>query len=1115
MRRRQGSVLLMGAVAFAALLSSPAEAQAPDVRNIRPTMLVGLDTSGSMERLPGCACRTAACTECLPRCNPGDYQRNRWSMMLEALTGGFTSYTCSSEERVGGRYRGEPDSRYYLPHIDMPLGVDQLNNGILDVYVDRVKFGLMTFDTVGTLVGQPALIPASVYRGAGFLSDASGPLGEYSYGRNREFMFPGCGEPYMLNNGARNEGTHGGALISVGGELDDHRYINQLIQESLLQESGGFDALRPHGATPIAGMLDDIRYYYNNHPDVRGIAAAGATGDPFYACRPRYAVILTDGYPNADMRGAPYFCESLDRCPYQTPAAIANALCQYNPRSSACEGVLDGVFVVGFDVDDADAADLDAIADAGGTGEAYRATDVPSLLSALGAILDAAAPGTTTRTVPAFTNTATSGGSTTAQAQYNTGFVVSEDDETPWEGRLDRVRFECDGTDVNREWDPDEVPADEFHRVLNERSEARRIWTVVPTGRGRGPDTALHGDAATSSGIMDGIGVPTLTPIGARATGRIMLEPGSEPTATVRGHLGRDPRATVDWLHGEPGTAREGRRFGDIYHSSPVVIGPPSIDIEDDAFNAYRERPDIATRPTVLYVGTNDGLLHAFAVGDAEPLSRDGTDHTDPLGVGTVTAGKELWAFLPPMVMPKLDDAMASHQWMVDGTPVVKEVFLGRLPGGSPDPDTYHTILLIPLRGGGNAILALDVTDPLDPQFLWQFTDRDMGSTYGQPAMGQVLVQLSGVTHERAIAILPGGQGFLDTSRTTGPIGCPARGRGMPPVTDGTIRARSVQRCWRRMGRQSWIVDLASGNVLRHLDEGVFPAPMNGGVSLHSGDTGRVATRAYTINSDGVLWRFDMSSTNPSDWDAAAFHDLMHDFGAGDGQPGPFAPIVSTNSQGEVVILAATGDMERLDDTTARNVVASITETVTYTDTGAVDEVTGRLNWEVTLEPGEIVTGPLELFESKVYWGSFITANDPTNACLLGGSRIWGVEYIESDGTDPVGAIESPAGSGTFVTNIDFDDDSALSNAIVMGVRVAQRPSCVTSEVVTETDPYLPDRAHVNVTDVGPPQFELVAQLSGTEASISVGDGNVGEFTRELAITPARTEHVGITGSVD
>src|SRR5690554_4084743 len=127
----------------------------PDVRDIPPVVMLLIDTSGSMERRLDCICSTEACTECLPVCSGMDVPLNRWHTLLAALTGTNlgTPQGCTTRPRT--RY----DAGYFIPHFDFPylspISVDgpldegRNANGILDTYRERIKFGLMTFDTVG------------------------------------------------------------------------------------------------------------------------------------------------------------------------------------------------------------------------------------------------------------------------------------------------------------------------------------------------------------------------------------------------------------------------------------------------------------------------------------------------------------------------------------------------------------------------------------------------------------------------------------------------------------------------------------------------------------------------------------------------------------------------------------------------------------------------------------------------------------------------------------------------------------------------------------------------------------------------------------------------------
>src|SRR5690606_26286594 len=99
------------------------------------------------------------------------------------------------------------------------------------------------------------------------------------------------------------------------------------------------------------------------------------------------------------------------------------------------------------------------------------------LLNRIGEVLDRAAPGTTTRTRPAFvTGGSTFSSGVAAQLEFNAGFQVG-DAETPWTGVLERTRHMCNASLVVEPEDPaDRV---QFHEVLNARTETRTLYTVV------------------------------------------------------------------------------------------------------------------------------------------------------------------------------------------------------------------------------------------------------------------------------------------------------------------------------------------------------------------------------------------------------------------------------------------------------------------------------------------------------------------------------------------------------------------------------------------------------------------------------------------------------------
>ena len=245
--------------------------------------------------------------------------------------------------------------------------------------------------------------------------------------------------------------------------------------------------------------------------------------------------------------------------------------------------------------------------------------------------------------------------------------------------------------------------------------------------------------------------------------------------------------------------------LGAIYRSSPTLIGPPNDLLRDDSYRALAEQRK--SRRPAMFVATTDGVLHAF-----KALSTSGTPTFD-----NVAAEHELWAFIPPAVLPKLASNYPSgQQILLDGTPAVKDVVWDRLL--RPEAPLYHTTLVSGMGAGGGGYYALSVTDvdcqgasstgigsatngclpsgsittsgsltnlasatTKGPQFLWQLTDvesigttetakplrtsRDgkdfvalFGKESGNAAIATLLVKPdSGIARQVGVAILPGG----------------------------------------------------------------------------------------------------------------------------------------------------------------------------------------------------------------------------------------------------------------------------------------------------------------------------------------------------------------------
>lgn len=194
----------------------------------------------------------------------------------------------------------------------------------------------------------------------------------------------------------------------------------------------------------------------------------------------------------------------------------------------------------------------------------------------------------------------------------------------------------------------------------------------------------------------------------------------STGSGCVSNTSGATAQTLINYLRGD--RTNEGTYYrprinvlGDIVASESRYVKAPLQNYTDSGFSAFKTT--MASRTGMVYVGANDGMLHAF----------------------NATTGKEAWAYIPSRVVSglyKLADTnyANNHQYFVDGTPSIAEVY-GPCRSGITGCSTneWRTILVGGLNGGGKGYYALDITDPTTPIFLWEFTDTNMGYTYGNP----------------------------------------------------------------------------------------------------------------------------------------------------------------------------------------------------------------------------------------------------------------------------------------------------------------------------------------------------------------------------------------------
>lgn len=267
-------------------------------------------------------------------------------------------------------------------------------------------------------------------------------------------------------------------------------------------------------------------------------------------------------------------------------------------------------------------------------------------------------------------------------------------------------------------------------------------------------------------------------------------------------------------------------RLGDIVHSSPLFVGAPSTpypdDIESAAYSSYVNSA-AKNRRKVVYVGANDGILHAF---------------------DTENNGQELFAYVPNLLFSTasdtglhyLTDSTYEHKWYVDLSATAADVYLSG----------WKTVLVGALRGGGKGIFALDITDPTGfnaNSVLWEFTHANLGYTFSEIRIGKL-------NNGKWAAIF--GNGY--NSDPTGD----GRAKLFIVYLDGSNLSSPV------------VLDTGAGSIVSG-NCGDPSSDCNGmsSPSLADIDGDGVIDRVYAGDLHGNLWAFNISSSNPASWGPA------------------------------------------------------------------------------------------------------------------------------------------------------------------------------------------------------------------------------------------------------
>ena len=359
----------------------------------------------------------------------------------------------------------------------------------------------------------------------------------------------------------------------------------------------------------------------------------------------------------------------------------------------------------------------------------------------------------------------------------------------------------------------------------------------------------------------------------------------------------------VDYLRGvrtqENATTNAFRRrasvMGDIINSGPVFKKEVDENLAGDSdYPAFVQ--SVASRTAAVYVGANDGMLHALRASD----------------------GKELFAYVPLAVaanLNKLTNPSYQHTPYVDGVPSVGEAKIGT---------KWRTVLASGMGGGAQGVFALDITDPDhfedgstdQSKVLFEFTDQDdstMGNVLTQPQLVKVKIPATtsggSPTYKWFVAVSSGYNNYVNDGAGR------YRSDGSQAVFFLSLD-KAAGAAWAE-GTNYFKITVPSNNAT------TANGLANPGVLL--GDQGELKTM-YAGDLQGQLWRLDLSeglSTENISNGTILRQGATPMFTAtapstGARQPITTPPLVANAGQGAHMVVVGTGKfMEQSDASTA------------------------------------------------------------------------------------------------------------------------------------------------------------------------------------------------------
>jgi type IV pilus assembly protein PilY1 len=570
------------------------------------------------------------------------------------------------------------------------------------------------------------------------------------------------------------------------------------------------------------------------------------------------------------------------------------------------------------------------------------------------------------------------------------------------------------------------------------------------------------------------------------------------PTATAD-TLGAD---RVSYLRGSnsregsPFRRRNNKLLGDIVNSGVVYSGAPAENINSSTYAAFRTAN--LGRTPALFVGANDGMLHAFNAG----------------------TGDELFGYIPSWMTPKLaalTDAnyLSNHQSYVDAPPMVAEAQVG----SAGTSDDWKTVLVSGTGAGGRGVFALDVTNPAAfaaSKVMWEFTqddDIDMGFVVGQPQILKL--------------------------RTSAPTATTATYKWFAVVASGVNNYTKVNAAgnWSTGNPSLFLLDLSKAPETAWTKDSNYykvELPFNATLAITK-PTGVINFRAaiatggnrevaqiYAGDLHGNMWKLDFASHGTSEWNMAnlsAFKNasssnapyplFVAKDGSGNTQPITMAPtlVAATNNTKGVQVAFGTGKYLETDD---RSSTAQNSFYVIYDDGTTVADASpigsGAISGRARMRPATIssagaITVPsftwgraaadlitASTVSSGWYLDYAVSKERQVSGALLSGSNLIFGSLIPGSAGDSASCGVSGGSGNSYIINVDTG--AGTQTASTVGIMGQPLVIDIGSSVVRISDST--GRRIKRITS------QTIAQGSGGVGNAGGGTSNNGQTTIDI-----------------